>query len=318
VGLDYLGALCEKLTEGADGVGLQLGMQTNGVLFDESTLDFCRRWNLRVAVSMDGPRLVNDRHRVTHKHESTFDAIEKALAILTRPDASGLWTGFLAVIDLRNNPLEVYSYLKSYSPPGIDFLHPLGHHDLLPPGKTSLGSSTPYADWLIPIFYQWFAEKPQRIRIRRFRDIIALMLGDQHASEEWGLQPVDFVVVESNGDIEAVDTLKVTFPGATKLGLNVFDNTFDDVYACPAIIERQSRWVALCEKCRSCSLVRVCGGGYFPHRYSKSRGFQNPSVYCDDITKLISTIRESVVDALANTKVHTSKNTKHSNVADRT
>jgi uncharacterized protein len=29
--------------------------------------------------------------------------------------------------------------------------------------------------------------------------------------------------------------------------------------------------------------MSVCGGGYLPHRFSQSNGYDNPSVYCDDL-----------------------------------
>ena len=47
--------------------------------------------------------------------------------------------------------------------------------------------------------------------------------------------------------------------------------------------------------CQSCPIVKVCGGGYLPHRYSLHRGFANPSVYCRDLTKLITHVRSSVL-----------------------
>ena len=29
--------------------------------------------------------------------------------------------------------------------------------------------------------------------------------------------------------------------------------------------------------------MNACGGGYLPHRFSKHNGYDNPSVYCDDL-----------------------------------
>jgi uncharacterized protein len=115
-------------------------------------------------------------------------------------------------------------------------------------------------------------------------------LGATRSSEEWGLQPVDFVVVETDGEIQAVDTLKVTYDGACRLGLDIFRNSFDDALTSPLVRARQETWRTLSETCRRCDLVRVCGGGYFPQRYSRLGGFENPSVYCADLMKLIRTV----------------------------
>jgi uncharacterized protein len=294
LGLDYLGELFTTVTRHAPDVKIRWNGQTNGAFYTEEVLAFCQRWNLSFGLSLDGPRTANDRHRVDHAGRSSFDDVERSLALLSGASGRPLWGGILAVIDLENDPVETYSYFRSFNPPSIDFLMPLGHHDMRPPGKADTLETTPYADWLLKIFDVWYGERPQPIRIRRFRDIIALYLGATHSSEEWGLQPIDFIVVETNGEIQAVDTLKVTYPGACRLDMNIFDDSFDTALTSPLVRARQQNWHTLSETCRRCDLVRVCGGGYFPQRYSRENGFQNTSVYCADLMKLIRTITGTV------------------------
>jgi uncharacterized protein len=294
VGADYLRQWCETVQLQARETTVCFKMQTNGTLFDDSALAFCLEWDVKVGLSLDGPRSVNDLHRLDRRGRSSFDAVERALKLLSEGEGRKIWSGFLSVIDLRSDPIEVYSYLKAFRPSLIELLLPLGHYDLRPPGKDLTLESAPYADWMLAIFNEWYRERPQTIMIRRFRDVIALLAGASDASEEWGLQPVDFAVVETNGDIEAVDSLKTTFPGASRLGLNLFNHGFDDMFDAPLVVERQSRWDSICSTCKSCPVVRVCGGGYFPHRYSHDNGFQNPSVYCADLKKLIGDIHATV------------------------
>jgi uncharacterized protein len=301
VGLDYLGEWCDTITSRAPDTRISFGMQTNGVLFDEHTLEFCLKWNIQVGLSMDGPKSAQDRHRFDFQKRSSFDAVERALALLTTDEGRRLWTGFLAVIDLANDPLEVYSYFKGFEPPSIEFLLPLGHYDLRPRGKICL-DDTPYADWLLAIFNVWYTEFPQTTKIRRFQDIITLMAGALSSTEEWGIGSIDFAVIEADGAIEGVDSLKTTYPGANHLGLNVFANPIDDMFAAPLVVERQKRLDHLCTTCQECPLVKVCGGGYYPHRYSRTSGFQNPSIYCADIMKLISTVHAAVSDTLRSLK----------------
>lgn len=291
LGVDYLRALCETVTRHAPDVRIRWNGQTNGTAYTEEVLEFCREWEVSFGLSLDGPRMANDLHRLDHAGRSSFDAVERSLELLGR--SGHLWGGILAVIDLRADPLETYSYFRSFNPPSIDFLLPLANHDSPPPGKED-PYATPYADWLLKVFDVWYAEKPQPIRIRRFRDIVALYLGSTRSSEEWGLQPVDFIVVETNGEIQAVDTLKTTYPGACDLGMNIFSHGFDNALSSPLVRSRQNNWATLCDTCRSCDLVRICGGGYFPQRYSSSNGFQNTSVYCADLMKLIRTVTGTV------------------------
>ena len=166
-------------------------MQTNGTLLDEEAFSFCLEWKLHIGLSMDGPRRANDAHRVDHQGQSSFDAVERAVKLLSSEVGQTIWSGFLAVIDLNTDPEETYSYFKSFNPRSIEFLFPLGHYDLRPPGKIGL-KTTPYADWLLRIFHVWYRERPQTTKIRRFRDVIAMLAGARSSSEEWGLQPTDF------------------------------------------------------------------------------------------------------------------------------
>lgn len=304
LGVEYLRKFCDTIIQNTTGIKIEFGAQTNGTLWNKEILDFCLEYEISVGLSLDGPRSANDMHRLDHLGQTSFEAAEEALKLLASPQGRPIWGGLLCVIDLRNDPLDIYRYFRAYSPPMIDFLFPLAHWDSRPPGKEEDRlDTTPYADWLLEVFHDWYrqpyANDPAKpIRIRKLSDIIAMLLGKQAGFEEIGLNPVDFIIVETNGDIEAVDTLKVTYPGATKLGLNVFQNGFDDLQHQPLVIARQERWSSLSETCKQCPLVKVCGGGYFPHRFSGRQQFDNPSVYCADLKKLIWNIRNTLADDL--------------------
>ena len=56
------------------GVRLNHSFQTNGVAVNSDWIDLWRRWNVRVGVSIDGPREINDRHRRTRGDRGSFDA----------------------------------------------------------------------------------------------------------------------------------------------------------------------------------------------------------------------------------------------------
>lgn len=293
-GISHLRQLCDAIRDNARPIDVDFGMQTNGVLFDDEARQFCLDYKVTVGLSLDGPATANDRHRLDHSGRSTFSSAEQSLAFLTRPPLQQYWSGFLSVVDLRDDPLEVYRFLASHNPRTIEFLLPLGNYEVPPPGKTHSLTDTPYADWLIAIFDEWWRAPGQTIVIRRFRDIIALMAGSTNVSEEWGLEPIGLAIIETNGSMEAVDTLKTTFSGASDLGLDLFSNSIQDLLKHPKVKVRQERWSQLCQACQSCPVVSVCGGGYYPDRYSRQNGFQNPSVYCADLSRLIHHIHDVV------------------------
>ena len=128
--------------------------------------------------------------------------------------------------------------------------------------------------------------------------MLSLAVGGPQLVESMGLGEIDLVVVETNGEIDGVDSLKAAYDGAAKLGFNVQENSFDDVLKHSAVRLRQSGAAQLNAVCQECPVNHICGGGYIPHRFSKARGFDNPTVYCDDIKTVVHGVLKHVVEEL--------------------
>ena len=300
-GIDHLQQLVDiiRQTLGPD-IHVDFGTQTNGILLTTEFLAFFEKERFQIGISCDGPPKANDLNRVYHSGRGSGNDVQRALELLKGHHCAG--GGILCVIDLRNDPLEVWEYLASFNPPGLDFLLPHGHWDIRPTGKNDaqptphLEQKSPYAEWLIPIFDRWFSGDRRHIRIRYFEEILEHLMGGPGCLESLGLGPATLVIIAPDGSYEGVDTLKVVMPGEHILGLNVFEHSAEEVLVHPKVKFRQSGISVLCEDCKVCRFVEICGAGYLPHRFSKERGFQNPSVYCADLYKLIGHIRTKLLE----------------------
>lgn len=120
------------------------------------------------------------------------------------------------------------------------------------------------------------------------------LCGLRSQTENIGVTEADLVVIQTNGDIEATDALKSVYEGAATLGFNILENTFDQVAFDYHSRSNQAGLGCLPTPCTVCELKEVCGGGYLPHRYAKDTGYDNPSIYCSDLYKLINHIRMRV------------------------
>ncbi|HEU5110607.1 MAG TPA: FxsB family cyclophane-forming radical SAM/SPASM peptide maturase [Micromonosporaceae bacterium] len=270
----------------ASDVDVAFTVQTNGVLLDAAFLDSFRRHGVRVGVSLDGGRPANDLQRRFAHGAGSYDQVAAALARLREEPYRDLFGGLLCTVDLRNDPVGVYESLLSFEPPRIDFLLPHGNWTTPPPGRRADGT-TPYGDWLVAAFDRWYDAPVRETDVRLFSAIMSLILGGRSRTESVGLEPVDFVIVETDGSIEQGDALKTVAHGAAATGLNVFDHGFDQALELPGIRARQAGLAALGATCRRCALVQVCGGGHYAHRYEAATGFANPSVFCVDLQRLI-------------------------------
>ncbi|MEH0577717.1 FxsB family radical SAM/SPASM domain protein [Streptomyces sp. B21-108] len=275
---------------------LVLGIQTNGVLLDENYLQTFDRWGVKVGVSLDGGQTANDRHRKFRDGRGSYTQVAEGIARLTQKPYRHLFSGLLCTIDVNNDPVATYEELIRFDPPAIDFLLPHGNWTQPPPQLKPGRNLTPYGDWLCMIFDRWIGGDRREVGVRFFDQIIDLLLGTEVNSEAIGLAPVRLAVVETDGSLEQVDSLKSAFDGAADLGLKGPEHSLEEALWHPAVVARQIGVEALSPTCRQCPIRQVCGGGHFTHRYREGSGFLNPSAYCLDLKRIIGHIAQRLRD----------------------
>ncbi|MFJ1755665.1 FxsB family cyclophane-forming radical SAM/SPASM peptide maturase [Kitasatospora sp. NPDC088134] len=275
---------------------LDLRIHTNGVRLGTRFLDLFAEHGIKVGISLDGDRAANDRHRRFADGRSSHDLVIAAVDLLRTPAYRHLYAGLLCTVDVENDPVAVLDALLDLEPPRVDFLLPHATHEQPPKRPAGMGG-TPYADWLLAVYRRW-EERGRPVPVRTFESIHRTLRGRSSLTESLGLDPADLVVVETDGSFEQADSLKTAYDGAPATGFTVFEHTLDQVAAHPGMVERQSGLAGLAEECRGCPVVRSCGGGLYAHRYrGDGSGFRNPSVFCGDLMKLITTIRDRTAAA---------------------
>ncbi|MDE3723341.1 FxsB family radical SAM/SPASM domain protein [Nocardiopsis sp. N85] len=296
-GADHIRYVADALRKTCEpDVHVSLRVQTNGVLVDDAFLDLFDELGVRVGVSVDGAEEDHDRHRRRANGRGTHAEVRAALDRLTRRHRH-LLSGLLATVDLESDPVTTYEALLEFDPPGVDFLLPHGTWDAPPPGLT--GEGTPYGDWLTAVFDRWYGAPVRETDIRMFTEIIRLVLGSPSRTESVGLSPAAMVVIETDGSVEQVDSLKAVAEGAAGTPFHILTHPFTEALYTPGIVARQIGLRALSDTCVACPLVRVCGGGLYPHRHRRGTGFRNPSVYCADLARLITHVHQTVAADVA-------------------
>ncbi|MFE9825372.1 radical SAM/SPASM protein FxsB, inactivated metallohydrolase extension form [Streptomyces sp. NPDC005791] len=282
--------VCEELTSALDGTAeLDLRIHTNGVQLSPRYLDLFAEFDVKVGISLDGDRAANDRHRLFADGRTSHPLVLRAVELLRQDRYRHLDLGLLCTIDIGNDPVAVFDALAELEPPRVDFLLPHATWDE-PPLRPD-GSPTAYADWLLAVFDRW-TEQGQKLPVRLFSSVVSTLSGGPSLTESLGLAPTDLVVIETDGQMEQVDSLKSAYEGAAATGFDVFSHSFDDVAAHPGVRARQLGLAGVSEECRACPVVRSCGGGLYTHRYRSSNGFDNPSVYCTDLAALVRAVEE--------------------------
>src|SRR5262249_12374625 len=180
-----------------------LALQTNGTLIDDVWVEVLQRHNVQVGVSLDGPAEIHDSARVTHSGGGSYRA---TVAGLRRLQAGGLEPGVLCVIKPGLSGAKVYHHFRRLGLRRLDFLFPDVSHDNKARFYGHLGP-TPVADYLIPVFDAWMEEDDPDVSVRVLWGLLRQLLGGKATTDIFGNPRMGYLVVETDGSIEALDAL---------------------------------------------------------------------------------------------------------------
>lgn len=299
VGARRFEELCVRARRTLDDMDVRLSLQTNGVLVDKGWAELLKRNNINVGVSLDGPRAIHDAVRFDHRGRGSHERVLRGIEAL---QYAGVGFGILTVIPLGADPLEVHRHILDLGCTSLSYLYPDLTHDTIGDVHT-LHGPTPCADFLIPIFDDWWYNSTLDIRIRNFWDMARSIMGGASHVDALGNQPLRYVVVSCGGDVEGLDVLKACGDGLVKTGMNVLTDEFIDLPArSPLHAKMVFDSLPLAKQCERCNERDTCAGGYHPHRYSNENGFNNASVWCGDLLRLFTHMRARLEVDHAETK----------------
>lgn len=269
-------------------------VQTNGVLLTKHFIETLNRLDIHIGVSLDGTENSNKLRIYRKNNLPAYKDILIGVQNLIKYGKSG--ANLLSVINVEEEPLKVYEFYKDLGIKTVSFLFPTWNHDMSKKDEVpKLG------EWLIRMFKVWNSDKKDKITIRPFDFLIFKILGYENISNEYfGRNVNDVITIKSSGSIEAVDSLRVCEDGFTRTNLNIYKNALDDAFK-DSLYHKYyyaHSTEQLCDTCLVCDILDICGGGLLAHRYSRDRGFNNVSVYCTEIKKLISYIQNDILSKM--------------------
>lgn len=266
------------------GIKVNFSLQTNGTLLNEELLLRFEQNNVGVSLSIDGDKKAHNRHRRFASGKDSFEEVFNAAKMLKNHPA--IFEGVIGVIDPNNNPRDILEFYNNSGLFNMDLLLPDSTYVDKPIGREQ--NPNLYIDWLRECFSLWF-EEYQDLSFRTFEGILSSLMGVKTESDTFGLGCLDYLTIETDGTYHTTDILKITFENASSMNLNLKDASIQTALSNDAIKEYNNllSYDRLASKCKACKWIDVCGGGSLPHRYSEENGFDNPTIYCDEMYNLI-------------------------------
>ena len=265
--------------------------QTNGIALDDEWCAFFKEHRVLVGLSVDGPREIHDRYRVTRAGKGTFDLVMRGLSCLRQHQVP---FNILCTVNAANqhHGRKVYTFFRDeLHADWIQFipiieratqdtllLANLGWSDR--PGQprmlyTQTGTMVTersvngrqYGQFLVDIFEEWVRRDVGKVFVQLFDVTLDAYFGRYtlciHAPT-CGLGPA----LEHNGDLYSCDHF--VEPGY-RLG-NIHETHMLELVTSPE--QRKfgmDKRDTLTSQCRSCEVRPLCNGGCPKDRFAMSR-----------------------------------------------
>lgn len=274
-------------------LNLTFSMQTNGTLIDEEWIKIFSKFQIKVGISIDGPKEYHDKYRVYHNGRGSYDKISKAIELLQKENYN---FGVLAVIDPQNDPGILYDhFIKTLKIKGLDFLWPDFTYNRPPPYP-----ATKYGEFVTNVFRIWTEHDDPSIQIRFLSSYLNIFLGGTSFIYEIGSDKEEgdlhLITIRSDGEISPTDELMSTDPSTVTLtGKKVDEITMKEFLQVPIFKELTEAFSKTPDTCKNCCWENVCRGGGITNRFSSLSRFNNSSIYCEGLKIFFSEVFQYLV-----------------------
>lgn len=243
------------------------GIQTNGTLIDEEWSHFLATERFSVGLSLDGPRELHDRYRVTKGQKATHKQVMSGFRLLQQ---HGVCCYILCAVHDQNvhYPTAVYRFFKEIGAQYLQFL------PVVEPRKDT-GNGVSYqtvpaeafGSFLCTIFDEWVRHDIGRITVQIFDEAARPAFGVEHSLCIFRETCGNIPVLEHNGDFFSCDH----FVGPEHYMGNISETPLVDMLE--SSIQRKFghiKWDALPRYCKECEVRAMCNGGCPKDRFMRT------------------------------------------------
>lgn len=274
-----------------NGLKVSFILQTNGLLISNDWLNILEKYNVNISISLDGPKLINDKYRIDHTGRGTFDRIIKKIDILRNHQFYKL-KGFsiLSVINALFEADKIYNFFfNELNLRNVDFLIPDNIH-----GEETNFRKDQLGIFLSDLFKLWINDRPQEISIRYFNGILNRFFGKPHHTYGHGstkeLECLPLVTISSDGSLSPSDEFRSTSIDLMNTNLNCKTSDLETLLKHNNFETIDNALNTIPKACSDCIWKNICQGGGLVNRYSTTSAFDNPSVFCNDLKIFYRTI----------------------------
>ena len=230
------------------------GLQTNATLIDQPMAEFFAEHNFLLGVSLDGPKAIHDKFRLTTSGKQTHSSVMQGINHLRQAKAE---FNILCLVTSENvkKAKELYKYYKEKGFNFLQFIPCVEYDDKGDLIHYSI-SGEQWGEFLCEIFDIWYRKDTRRVSIRHFDSVLNYMVKGQYTQCSMDKDCRQYFVVEYDGGIFPCD-----FFVEKELQLGSIDTSSWEEALINPLYEnfgkRKGEWNS---RCSSCKWLRLCHG----------------------------------------------------------
>lgn len=255
-------------------------LQTNATLIDDDWARFFKKYNFLIGVSLDGPKEIHDRRRITGSGKGSFDRVMEGIAFLKKYNVD---FNILTVIHEGNvdKAKELMQFYRRHRFRYIQFI-PCMDFRSQETEKEGKYRITPeqYGRFLCDVFDEWY-DDDSNMFVRFFDNMLSIYL---HQEAELCIHRSScptMLVLEQNGDAYPCDFY---IHDQYKLG-NVRRDSLLEILSKAVHHGFKKMKPNLPHQCTSCEYLRLCHGGC-PRNRQWGDVANNVDYFCESYKKI--------------------------------
>jgi uncharacterized protein len=246
-------------------------IQTNGVAISPAWIEFLRRTDTKVGLSIDGPQRFHDAGRRTRGGGGTWSLVMESLRNL---QSSGIHPKVITVLHRASlsAPEDFYRFYRDNGISHVSFSIDEANGANARSSFDGAGDKRAMTEFLLRILNLAFAEG-YNLHIQETERIAEQLAGVTEPRNEQ-VEPWDVVAVAANGDVTSFSPDFMELKSADYDNFcfgNILHNDFDEIVG-GEVFKRVAREISGgVEFCRvSCSYFGICGGGSPSNKMSEN------------------------------------------------
>lgn len=276
------------------GLRIRHDMQTNGTLISPQWCDLIRKWDIKIGVSIDGPRELHDLYRKRRNGTGSFEAALDGIRTLQR---AGIPFHVISVLTLESLQ-EPAKLLQFYAENAIEYVcFNIEEQEGTNARSRLVGSTSAdvaYRDFLAR-FIELSIERQQFFGIREIDNSVSAIRGHGSRIQNEQAEPFRIISVDCEGGISTFSPellgLRHENYGSFSFG-NLVEQDFEEI---AARVEKSKLYADIKAGIRKCDQVcayySVCGGGAPSNKiYENGSAASTETLYCRTIQRGIDVV----------------------------